>query len=228
MSFMGDSSGFSPRYGTILLFLEGEGTHGSTTITDSSPDPRTVTAFDGAQITTAAAAQGSGSIDLSSVGWLLLNSGVAAGGNWAMQNKWCVEGYFKANSTPPNGTGSSSIKMLYARRQFDDSTRTFIAYSNFNGPLQTVPGLWLRIDSGGSSLNVVADHTFSTSAFTRWAVEYDGADYVIRIADAEVQRFTSTLKHSTTDSTSLHIGYGWSSSFFLDGLIDNYCISVSE
>jgi hypothetical protein len=44
-----------PQFGSVSLLLHGNGTNGSTTITDSSPTPKTVTAFGNAQISTAIA-----------------------------------------------------------------------------------------------------------------------------------------------------------------------------
>jgi hypothetical protein len=42
-----------PQFGSVSLLLHGDGTNGSTTITDSSPTPKTVTAVGNAQISTA-------------------------------------------------------------------------------------------------------------------------------------------------------------------------------
>jgi hypothetical protein len=44
-----------PQFGSASLLLHGNGTNGSTTITDSSPSPKTVTAVGNAQISTAIA-----------------------------------------------------------------------------------------------------------------------------------------------------------------------------
>jgi hypothetical protein len=46
-----------PDFANVSLLLHGDGTNGSTTITDSSPTPKTVTAFGNAQISTAIANQ---------------------------------------------------------------------------------------------------------------------------------------------------------------------------
>jgi hypothetical protein len=42
-----------PQYGSVSLLLHGNGANGSTTITDNSPSPKTVTAVGNAQISTA-------------------------------------------------------------------------------------------------------------------------------------------------------------------------------
>jgi hypothetical protein len=51
-----------PQFGSVSLLLHGNGTNGSTTITDSSPSPKTVTAFGNAQISTAQSKFGGASL----------------------------------------------------------------------------------------------------------------------------------------------------------------------
>jgi hypothetical protein len=51
-----------PDYANVSLLLHGNGTNGSTTITDNSPSPKTVTAVGNTQISTAQSKFGSGSI----------------------------------------------------------------------------------------------------------------------------------------------------------------------
>jgi hypothetical protein len=51
-----------PFFANVSLLLHGDGTNGSTTITDSSPSPKTVTAFGDAQISTAQSKFGGASI----------------------------------------------------------------------------------------------------------------------------------------------------------------------
>jgi hypothetical protein len=51
-----------PDFANVSLLLHGDGTNGSTTIVDSSPSPKTVTAFGDAQISTAQSRFGGASI----------------------------------------------------------------------------------------------------------------------------------------------------------------------
>jgi hypothetical protein len=57
-----------PQYGSVSLLLHGNGTNGSTTITDNSPSPKTVTAVGNAQISTAQSKFGGASILLDGTG----------------------------------------------------------------------------------------------------------------------------------------------------------------
>jgi hypothetical protein len=57
-----------PQFGSVSLLLHGDGADGSTTITDSSPSPKTVAAFGNAQISTAQSKFGGASIALDGTG----------------------------------------------------------------------------------------------------------------------------------------------------------------
>jgi hypothetical protein len=57
-----------PQFTSVSLLLHGNGTNGSTTITDSSPTPKTVTAFGNAQISTAQSKFGGASIAFDGTG----------------------------------------------------------------------------------------------------------------------------------------------------------------
>ena len=57
-----------PQFGSVSLLLHGNGTNGSTTITDNSPSPKTVTAVGNAQISTAQSKFGGASIAFDGTG----------------------------------------------------------------------------------------------------------------------------------------------------------------
>lgn len=232
IAYNATAGGFVPRYSNVLLLLLAEDGNGSTAYVDSSGHTPVSDGdlFDGLAVSTAQAKFGTGSLYFDGTNdWLQINSG-AVNDDWEMQDKWCIEGYIYSGSAPVAGSGSSSLQPLYVRR-VDDTNRTFIAYSHWTaGSLQSTPGIWLRIDTGGNSLDLIADVTFSTSSWQKWAVEYDGTDYMIRVDDVELANTNGTagsIKHSDTSLTNLHIGYGWSSVFFFHGYLDNYCISVN-
>ena len=67
-----------PQFGSVSLLLHGDGTNGSTTITDSSPSPKTVTAVGNAQISTAQSKFGGASIAFDGNGDYLLLGGESA------------------------------------------------------------------------------------------------------------------------------------------------------
>ena len=57
-----------PYFSDVALLLKGDGTNGSTTFTDSSSSPKTVTSYNSAQISTSVKKYGTGSINLTGSG----------------------------------------------------------------------------------------------------------------------------------------------------------------
>ena len=98
-----------PFRSNVSLLLHGNGTNGSTTITDSSPTPKTVTAVGNAQISTAQSKFGGGSIAFDGSGdWLTISSPDFAFGAdnftielWIMTSSIADDGIFQISSNPP-------------------------------------------------------------------------------------------------------------------------------
>ena len=67
-----------PDFLNVSLLLHGDGTNGSTTITDSSPSPKTVTAVGNAQISTAQSKFGGASLFSDGIGDALSVAGLSA------------------------------------------------------------------------------------------------------------------------------------------------------
>jgi hypothetical protein len=65
-----------PNFADVSLLLHGDGTNGSTTITDNSPSPKTITAVGNAQISTAQSKFGGASIELGNNGYATAPSGL--------------------------------------------------------------------------------------------------------------------------------------------------------
>ena len=77
-----------PFRSQVSLLLHGDGTNGSTTITDSSPSPKAVTAVGNAQISTAQSKFGGASIGLDGTGDYLT---VPSGSDFAFSGNFTVE-----------------------------------------------------------------------------------------------------------------------------------------
>jgi hypothetical protein len=113
-----------PNFSNVSLLLHGDGTNGSTTITDSSGSPKTVTAFGNAQISTARSKFGNASIAFDGTGDYL---GLGTG-NTAYQfgsGNWTVEGWIYRLNT------NSSVFLV---GQSDLSTPTGSGYVFYVGP----------------------------------------------------------------------------------------------
>ncbi len=211
-----------------LLILHAEDGNGSTTIANTasidgiggtSPWPATIVG--GTVVTTSSAAIGSGSISFDGSGdYIYFN---VAETMWEPTGAWEVELRYKPAVTPTSGSGSTSLQMLYCRR-IDDTERTFLGYSHFD-TVQTTPGLWFQLDTGGSSVRLVGDITLSTSSFSHIVLSYDNFVYRLFVNGVLLDSETSAVKHSNTFSTWLHVGFGWAGSFYANGLIDEYILT---
>ena len=91
-----------PYFSNVALLLHGNGTNGSTTITDSSPTPKTVTAVGNAQISTAQSKFGGASIVFNgSSGDSLL---VPQSNSFEFPDAFTMETWVRLNSLPNNYT----------------------------------------------------------------------------------------------------------------------------
>ena len=118
-----------PQFGSVSLLLHGNGTNGSTTITDSSPSPKIVTAVGNAQLSTAQSKFGGSSIAFDGSGDYLQASSATLdpGGDFTVE-AWAYlsvfTGYQMLFSTRIINTGSSF--------GIDDNGK-IAAYSNASG-----------------------------------------------------------------------------------------------
>lgn len=101
-----------PQFGSVSLLLHGDGADGSTTITDSSPSPKTVAAFGNAQISTAQSKFGGSSIAFDKSGdYLSVPSNSAfdfTSGNFTIES-WIF---------PDTVSGTQSICATWTNQQF--------------------------------------------------------------------------------------------------------------
>jgi hypothetical protein len=89
-----------PVFNNVSLLLHGNGTNGSTTITDNSPTPKTVTAVGNAQISTAQSKFGGSSIAFDGSGDRLSTNIISAIGT----DDFTIEGWIYANNlSSPRG-----------------------------------------------------------------------------------------------------------------------------
>lgn len=230
-NMLNNSPANDPYRAYRLLVLHGDGANGSAPI-DSSPNPITLAAYDGAAVDTSTAKFGTGSIVFDGVNDWLEDNNETFGAAWQLQSTWELELQYKPTATPPLGTGSTSLQMLYCRRKFSDAQRVFLAYGYFSG-VQTNPGLWFQINrtsGGGGGVSLIRDVTLSTSVFTHIRLAYDGAAYYLFV-DGVLQgaALASSVKHPDLDDLgNLHIGYGWASSFWAHGRVDEYFLTAGH
>jgi hypothetical protein len=95
-----------PQYGSVSLLLHGNGTNGSTTITDNSPSPKTVTAVGNAQISTAQSKFGGASLAFDGNGDYLTTPDNSA---WDVGGDYTIEFWMWI---PAQSTGSYTLGIL--------------------------------------------------------------------------------------------------------------------
>jgi hypothetical protein len=135
-----------PQYGSVSLLLHGNGTNGSTTITDNSPSPKTVTAVGNAQISTAQSKFGGSSIAFDGTGDYIETSGTNASLEMG-SGSWTIEMWVYQIARTTVGSGASLYDSLALSSSTTNATR-------------------LRISPSGELLFV----RYSTAVFTSTAV----------------------------------------------------------
>lgn len=131
-----------PYYNNVSLLLHGNGTNGSTTFTDNSPSPKTLTAFGNAQISTAQSKFGGASMRFDGSGDSLTTPDHAAfefgAGNFTIE-AWVRPGAYATNN---NGEYQSTIvcQDTFGQRAFAFNIRgtatswTELVFLGFSSP----------------------------------------------------------------------------------------------
>jgi hypothetical protein len=203
-----------PNFAFNSLLLHGNGTNGSTVITDSSGSPKTVTAGGNAQISTAQSKFGGSSIAFDGAGdylsagiledWTFLNDGTA----------FTVEVFVRGSVFSGSRTIASTV--------VNSSNRGISLSVNSGKPLFRI----FRGSTGNFSLSLEADTVLSVDTWHHLAfvltAEGVGAVYV-----------NGTLEKSGTPSSlsllgpsyPLSIGANPNNSLFFNGYIDDFRIT---
>lgn len=139
-----------PFFNNVSLLLTGNGTNGSTSIIDSSPSPKTMTAFGNAQISTATSKFGGGSIYLDGAGdWLTTpSSNDFAYGT----GDFTLEGWLNVSAV---GTD----RIIWDQR-VNPADTGIVFFIDPNGRLNSYQGVNLNANSGSLLLQVGVWHHF--------------------------------------------------------------------
>ena len=135
-----------PYIGNVSLLLHGDGTNGSTTIIDSSPNPKTVTAFGDAQISTAQSKFGGASIAFDGTGDYVEVNGT--------------------NASLEMGSGSWTVEMWVYHTARASAGLTSSLYDSLALSSGTTNAIRLRITSFGN----LTFYRYGTPVFTSSAV----------------------------------------------------------
>jgi hypothetical protein len=171
-----------PYFSNVSLLLHGDGTNGSTTITDSSSNNFSVTANDGAQISTAQAKYGPSSIEFSGS----VNDGLSIQSATDFQfgtGDWTVEAWIYQRSQAvvtcllEIGNHAQATGMMLSTGSYNSNGLTLYSGAFYNAPSQNtlVTNQWQFVTASRSGNNLyysVGGQVDSAVAFTRDLTNY--------------------------------------------------------
>jgi hypothetical protein len=136
--FLGSLGGErDPSFSNVSLLLHGNGTNGSTSIIDSSPSPKTVTAFGNAQISTAQSRFGGGSIAFDGNGDYLR---LPVDASLAMDSgNFTIEMWIYLNTFSTNANIFSQQAADFTLQENGDGTGLVKTYDGVNRQLAIAP-----------------------------------------------------------------------------------------
>jgi hypothetical protein len=218
MSWVISPSYKDPDFANVSLLLHGNGTNGSTTFTDNSPSPKTVTAVGNAQISTAQSKFGGASIEFDKVADRLT---LAASSDFAF------------------GTGDFTVELwAYSRDVLGANQRGFLQISPVAGGLSTsyVNGIFIAqggdatggVLTGGLYANINNNYVGSNTAVLSTNTWFHVA---LTRASGTVRLFFNGNVHASITNTSnvtgsnLVVGGYYDTAFLYDGYIDDLRIT---
>lgn len=196
--------------GFVVLLLHGDGTDGSTTITDSAPSPHTVTAGGNAQIDTAQSKFGGASILFDGTGDVATSADSA---DWDFgSGNFTIDLWFRLNAT---GINQSLVTQWTGAGS--DRAWTFDVTSG------NVLGFTAR-SSGAQIVNLIGVTTLSTGAWHHAAIERNGNVWTLFLDGAVEATATAsgTIQNSTT---ALRVGARGSGATEYNGWTDEVRVS---
>jgi hypothetical protein len=203
-----------PFLTSVSLALHGDGTNGSTTITDNSPTPKTVTANGNAQISTAQSKFGGASIAFDGTGDALTtpnNSGFDFG-----SSSFTIEGWIY-QTTPTSG-----LRLLYVKRTVPAPGSASIAIAIVGG----VATVYATSNADGSwnILNGISFGSVTANTWTHFAVVRNGTAFTGYLGGVGTSLGTSGATIVNTDS-AVSIGGDTDGTSAFAGYIDDFRIT---
>jgi hypothetical protein len=204
-----------PQFGSVSLLLHGNGTNGSTTITDSSRFANTVTAVGNAQISTAQSKFGGTSIAFDGTGDYL--SATSSSFNYG-SNDFTWEGWFYVNNATAN-----SIKI------FACNYNVYAAQGIYWGKHPSASGnVAVYVANQSPSTQLMAESSPPPSAtWTHYALVRNGN--TLKMYRNGTETATASLTVSATTNTLINIGGNPEANgvYSLDGFIDEFRVTNS-
>ncbi len=183
-----------PYFSSVSLLLHGDGTNGSTTITDSSGSPKTVTAFGNAQISTAQSKFGGASIAFDGTGDYL---GTSTSAHNMGTSPFSVECFFRYSGT------SALYPTLWGNNPGGYTAGAAVVHIDHASATDRVT-IWAYNHSTVSP--IITSATFAYNTWHYLAITRSGTTLTMSLNDAIT---TATISASLAfDFTTLNIGGG--------------------
>jgi hypothetical protein len=203
---------WDPNFLNVSLLLHGDGTNGSTTIIDSSPSPKTVTAVGNAQISTAQSKFGGSSLAFDGNGDQFTAAGINPNNADLTVECWLYLNAYPSNRAiiATNYTGTTTATQL----------NTFIFLILSTGALSAFGAL-----DGGATTAIIPLNTWVHVAFVYTHSNQTRIAYLNGVAGAaySAENLTNTLTPNVFiggSSGATNIGTWW-----LNGYIDDLRIT---
>jgi hypothetical protein len=204
----------------VSLLLHGDGTNGSTTITDSSPTPKTVTAFGNAQISTAQSKFGGASIAFDGSGDYAFVTSSSAFDLGISNEPFTVEFWFYRNSTGNHaflGKGGGSANW---------NTSTGYQYFAFieNGVLYW---MWNQNIALSAPVSISTSTLPAINQWHHYAASYDGTNTKLFINGTQIGSDNSNIYIAPSAANIVIVGASPvnASLISLNGYIDDLRIT---
>jgi hypothetical protein len=201
---------WDPNFLSVSLLLHGNGTNGSTTFTDNSPTPKTVTAVGNSQISTAQSKFGGASIAFDGTGDYLtspFNSALHVLGSDFTLELW--------------------VRLAASQNNFGLFSTYTDAGSNVRGYIVRIIPTGLRVFAGkGGSLSVLQDNTYTFSVGQWYHIAVTSQANTGRVfIDGTQQGGTIDFSGTVNSTETLQIGRTHTATDDLNGFIDDLRIT---
>lgn len=201
-------------FSSVTLLLHGDGTNGSTTIVDSGPSPKTVTAYGNAQISTAQSKFGGSSLYFDGTGDYLT---LSDGSDWAFgTGDFTIEFWMYATAFATNHSYGSC---LVDSRRANESYLGFALFANASGVLTA----W----DANSVAHQSSSGAVGTSTWAHIAISRASGTQKVFVAGTQVISYSSSYDHTGQRLTVATVvdAANTGANFKLTGYIDDLRIT---
>jgi hypothetical protein len=187
---------WDPNFLNVSLLLHGNGTNGSTTITDNSPTPKTVTAAGNAQISTAQSKFGGASIAFDGTGDYLTVANTASLELGQLNQPFTVEFWFYLSSSRNHG---------FLSKGGGNATWSGSGSYEYFAFIQSGVMYWMWADGTASPASV----SVTSPAIQQWhhyAAVYTGSTTSLYLNGTSVGTPVNNTYVSNANATTIRVG----------------------